>query len=341
MTKTLMAQEIDEIPAVVQRLLSASDRSILCAGTALALADPQLLVTVARGSSDHAAAFLKYIVELYGGIPVASVGPSVASIYHRSLQLSGAACIGISQSGQSPDIVGMMQSAAASGALTLAMTNHLGSPLAASVEHAIGLGAGPEKSVAATKTFVASLVVGLALTARWRGVAPLGAVLANLPDILAQAIALNWSPLSARLVGAQSLYVLGRGPSYAIACEAALKAKETCGLQAEAYSAAEVLHGPAAIVGRDFPVLVLAVDDESLPQTLATAQRLVGQGADVFVTGHHVEGATMLPMLAGLHPAIAPLAQIVAWYRCVEDLARQRGFAPDHPPHLRKVTETV
>lgn len=341
MTRSFMAEEIDEIPDVARRLLSGADMSTRDAAAALRQADPRLLVTVARGSSDHAAAYLKYVVELHAGLPVASVGPSIASIYRRGLDLSGAACVGISQSGQSPDIVDMARAARGAGALTLAMTNDLDSPLAAAADHAIALRAGPERSVAATKTFVASLVAGLALVADWRRIGPLSEALAELPEVLSRALALDWSPLGARLAEARSLYVLGRGPGYAVACEAALKAKETCGLQAEAYSAAEVLHGPSAIVRQNFPVLALAVDDESLPQMLGTVERLVAQGADVFVTGHDVPGAITLPAVTAPHAAISPVAQIVGWYRCVEDLSRRRGFDPDRPPHLRKVTETV
>ena len=131
-------------------------------------ADPRLLVTVARGSSDHAATYLKYAVELAAGVPVASVGPSVASIYGRRLRLDGAACLGISQSGQSPDIVEMMRSAGAGGALTVAITNVADSPMAAACDHTLPLQAGPERSVAATKTFVASVLAALALVAEWR-----------------------------------------------------------------------------------------------------------------------------------------------------------------------------
>jgi glucosamine--fructose-6-phosphate aminotransferase (isomerizing) len=135
--------------------------------------------------------------------------------------------------------------------------------------------------------------------------------------------------------------VLGRGPGFAVASEAALKFKETSGIHAEAYSAAEVLHGPAAIVQAQFPVLALGVEDAALPQLTATAARLAAQGADVFVTGAEVEGATTLPSVDGMHPLVAPLVLIAGFYAFVEGLARRRGFDPDTPPHLRKVTETV
>lgn len=336
-----MAREVAEIPQAAQRFLDQSSGQLHATATALRQADPKLLLTVARGSSDHAATCLKYAAELLAGIPVASVGPSVASIYGRPLALSGAGCIGISQSGQSPDIVQMMQTARQGGALTVAITNHAESPMAAASAHCLPLRAGVESAVAATKTFVCSVLAGLALLAEWRQDRALQAALTAAPQAMEQALALDWSPLSARLSRAQSAYVLGRGPTIGIAAEAALKLKETCGLHAEGFSAAEVLHGPAAIVHSGFPVLALAVGDAALPHVVTTAERLAAQGADVFLTGAQAKGAVMLPMVGGLHPLVAPLVLSVAFYAFVETLSRRRGFDPDTPPHLRKVTETL
>jgi glucosamine--fructose-6-phosphate aminotransferase (isomerizing) len=336
-----MAREVAEIPQAARRFLSQSADAVAGAAAAMRAADPGLVVTVARGSSDHAATYLKYAVELLAGVPVASVGPSVASIYRRPLKLGRAACVGISQSGQSPDIVQMMQAAASGGALTVAITNHADSPLAQGSAHCLALQAGKEQSVAATKTFVASVLAGLALLAEWQEDVALRRAVSDLPEAFAQALAVDWSPLAARLSRAQSLYVLGRGPAFAIASEAALKFKETCGLHAEAFSAAEVLHGPSAIVQAQFPVLALGVEDAALPRLTETAARLVAQGADVFLTGADVPGATRLPSVPGLHPLCAPLALSVSFYAFIEGLARRRGFDPDVPPHLRKVTQTV
>ena len=340
-SESFMAREVAEIPQAAERFLRGSAAAVRSAAAALRTRAPTLVATVARGSSDHAATYLKYAIELEEGVPVASVGPSVASIYNRPLRLGGAACIGISQSGRSPDIVEMMRAAGAGGALTIAITNFDDSPMARASAHCLALHAGEEKSVAATKTFVTSVLAGLALLAEWRDDDGLRAALAALPEALAQAVVLDWEPLSARLSRAGSAFVLGRGPGFAVASEAALKFKETCGIHAEAYSAAEVLHGPAAIVQAQFPVLALGVEDAALPQLVATAERLAGQGADVFLTGAAAQGATRLPMVGGLHPLVAPLVTIAAFYACVEGLARRRGFDPDTPPHLRKVTETV
>lgn len=341
MTQTHMAREVAEIPEAAQRFLTQSAGAVAQAAAAMRQADPDLLVTVARGSSDHAATYLKYAVELLAGVPVASVGPSIASIYHRPLKLGRAACVGISQSGQSPDIVEMMRAGGEGGALTVAITNHAASPLALASAHCLALQAGAEKSVAATKTFVASVLAGLALLAEWQEDAALRQAVAGLPEAFAKALAQDWSPLAARLARAQSLYVLGRGPAFAIANEAALKFKETCGLHAESFSAAEVLHGPSAIVQAQFPVLALGVEDAALPRLMDTAARLVSQGADVFLTGADVPGATRLPSVPDLHPLCAPLVLSVSFYAFIEGLARRRGFDPDVPPHLRKVTETV
>lgn len=340
--ETLMRREIEEIPSATARLLEKGSEERAQAGEALRALDPRCIVTVARGSSDHAASYLKYAIELATGVPVASVGPSVASIYGAKLRLAGMGCIGISQSGRSPDIVGLLRAAKAGGALTCAITNDEGSPMAGTADHSLALRAGPERSVAATKSFVTSIVTGLALLAEWREDAALRAALNGLPEVFERAISCDWAQLSDRLVRAQSLYVLGRGPGFAIANEMALKFKETSGLHAESFSAAEVLHGPAAIVQAGFPVLALGVEDAALDRLEATAQRLVGQGADVFLTAPgKAEGAVILPSVGGLHPLVAPLVPVVSFYAFIEALARRRGFHPDTPPHLRKVTETV
>ncbi len=341
-TPSHMSAEVAEIPAVAARFLGAAGPALAEAGARMRALDPRLIVTVARGSSDHAAGYFKYAAELLAGVPVASVGPSVASVYGRRLRLEGAAALAISQSGQSPDIVEMLRSAREGGALTLAITNAAASPLAEVADCPLALGAGREQSVAATKTYVASVLAALALLAEWQEDAGLRAAVAALPAQFAAALALDWAPLADRLVLASSAYVLGRGPGFAIASEIALKFKETCGLHAEAYSAAEVLHGPAALVEARFPVLALGVGDAALAGVIATAERLAGQGADVFLTAPGAgAGVVALPSVADVHPLTAPLVLIVSFYAFVEALARRRGFDPDKPPHLRKVTETI
>lgn len=336
-----MRQEIEEIPDAVRRFLTSSKAVVAEAGAALRAADPVLVATIARGSSDHAATFLKYAIELTARVPVASLGPSVMSIYRNELKLRNCATIAISQSGKSPDIVAMAESGKRNGALSFALTNTADSPLAAAANITVDLAAGEERSVAATKSFVSSIVAGLAILAHWQNDTNLIAALDDLPHHLEQAVACDWSPLMAALDGHQSLYVLGRGPSMAIANEAALKFKETCGLHAEAYSSAEVVHGPARIVEAGFPVLALAARDAAEDSVAETVDRLAGQGALCFATSTKPAKATHLPHAATGHPLTDALALSASFYAFVEALSRRRGFDPDRPPHLRKVTETV
>jgi glucosamine--fructose-6-phosphate aminotransferase (isomerizing) len=338
---THMRREIAEIPDAVARLLDGSKEALAEAGRGVRECNPGFLVTVARGSSDHAASFMKYAVELTAGIPVASVGPSVASIYGAKLRLTGSACLTISQSGKSPDIVAMAESARTAGALTIALTNTADSPLARASDYAIDILAGPERSVAATKSFVNSAVAGLALMAHCTGDDVLLAALAELPGHFRNAIECDWMEISGSLTGQSSLFILGRGPSFAIASEAALKFKETCAMHAEAYSAAEVMHGPLALVGAGFPVLVLAARDASEPSMVEAAGRLAEKGASVFLTSARTSAAKMLPHVDTGHPLTDPLALIVSFYGFVEAFARHRGLNPDEPPNLRKVTETI
>jgi glucosamine--fructose-6-phosphate aminotransferase (isomerizing) len=336
-----MRREIAEIPEAAARLLDASDGALAAAGRQLRELSPPVVATVARGSSDHAASFLKYAIEITAGVPVASLGPSIASIYGARLKLANAACLTISQSGKSPDIVAMAEAARAGGALTIAINNTAGSPLALASDHSIDILAGVEKSVAATKSFVNSAVAGLLLLAHWTGDDDLLAALRRLPEHFAKAIDCDWMPIAPALTGENSLFILGRGPSVAIANEAALKFKETCAMHAEAYSAAEVMHGPLALVGPGFPVVALAARDASEPSMAQTADLMSGKGASVFVTSTLAEKATKLPHAATGHPITDPLTLIVSFYAFVEAFARHRGLNPDQPPNLRKVTETI
>ncbi|MDB5587382.1 MAG: hypothetical protein JWP26_2352 [Devosia sp.] len=339
--QTHMRAEIEQIPHVVANFLTQSAGTLSAAAAALREKDPSIVVTVARGSSDHACAYLKYAIELTLGLPVASIGPSIASIYGRDLKLDSAAAIAISQSGKSPDIVGMAQSARRSGATLISITNTAASPLAEASDFTIDLHAGLEKSVAATKTFATSIVAGLALLAEWSGDKALNTAVHALPESLAKAVACDWSEMVTALDGHNALYVLGRGPGWAIANEAALKFKETCNIQAESYSAAEVMHGPVAIVTPGYPVLGLAARDAAEASVADMAHKLAGQGALAFLTSERPGAAKALPFAATGHPITDPLALIVSFYGFVEALSRHRGLNPDVPPALKKVTETI
>ncbi len=337
---THMRREVVEIPDAAARLLDGGEQMLAEAGRGIRERNPRFIVSVARGSSDHAASFLKYAIELTAGIPVASVGPSIASIYGAKLRLDGTVCLSISQSGKSPDIVAMARQAKAGGAMTVALTNTPDSPLARASDYPIDILAGPERSVAATKSFVNSAIAGLALMAHCTEDTQLLAALKRLPAALRAAVECDWMELAEALVEERSLFILGRGPSYAIASEAALKFKETCGMHAEAYSAAEVMHGPLALVGPGFPVLALAARDASEASVAETADALAAKGATVFVTSLRTGQARQLPHVATGHPLTDPLPLIVSFYAFVEAFACRLGLNPDEPRNLRKVTET-
>ncbi len=340
MTKTHMRHEVEEIPHAVARLLDRSGPALEDAGRALRKRDPALLATIARGSSDQAATLFKYAVEIEAGVPVASIGPSIASVYGAELKLERAAALAVSQSGQGPDIITMMKAAKTGGALTIALINDPASPLAVAADHAIDIAAGPEKSVAATKTFVASAAAALALLAHWQQDQSLLQALVALPDALSRALDCDWTPFAAALERRPSLFILGRGPAIAMAGEAALKFKEACGIHAESYSAAEVMHGPLALVGDGFPLLALCARDRAEPFVAEAADRLAEKGAAVFATTTTVTDAQTLPFVETGHPLTDPLALITSFYGFAEALARARGLDPDQPPHLRKVTQT-
>lgn len=339
--QTLIFAEAAQAAAVAEHQLAGLRVRMEILGRRLRDLDPPLVLTCARGSSDHAATFAKYLVETHALAPVASYAPSVSSLYQTPWRkLHGTLFLAISQSGRSPDIIMSARAAQEAGALVVALVNDQDSPLAREAEVAVPLLAGPEASVAATKSFVASLLAILGLVAAWTADEGLLRALAAAPQALRDAWNLDWSPAIAAMAGADNLFVLARGLNFAAAQEAALKLKETCGLHAEAFSAAEVQHGPAALVGRGFPIFMLVPGDKGQEDFERLADHFVTLGAPVIMAGGTHSGTLNLPSLPGLHPALAPIATIQSFYRLVIDLALARNRDPDHPPHLRKVTET-
>lgn len=341
MNQTQMRLEVSEIPIAVGRLLENGGEDINRAAEALRERSPAFMVSVARGSSDHVATYLKYASELLTGTPIASIGPSIASVYKRKLNLAGSACFSVSQSGKSPDIVEMTRMAREGGALSIAMTNNPHSPLADVADHTINLHAGPELSVAATKTFVNSAVAGIWLLAEFAKDEALLQAIKNLPDQLKEAVELDWPEVRSALVGQNSIFCLGRGPAYAISNEAALKFKETCQIHAESYSSAEVLHGPVSIVGGNFPIIALAAKDMAEDALASVADEIATKGASVFATSEKVKQAVPISVVRTDHPLTDPITLIASFYSMVERVAASRGINPDAPRHLKKVTETI
>ncbi len=337
---TRMFAEAHEAPAVVARQLAANDAAITRLAATLRAQPPRFIVTSARGSSDHAATFAKYVFETQVGLFTASASPSITSIYAARQNLDGALYLAISQSGKSPDLLRHAQSAKDAGARVIALVNHADSPLAEIADSVIPLHAGPEISVAATKSYICSLSAILHIAARWREDAKLLNALFAVPAALGAGWPLDWTPLVDGLADARNLFVIGRGFGFGAAQEAALKFKETCGLHAEAFSSAEVRHGPMAIVGRNFPVLFFAQRDDTWDGTLELAQEFRRRGARVWIAAPGAD-ADPLPIVETAHPACTPLLAIQSFYRAANALAIRRGRNPDVPPHLNKVTETV
>jgi glucosamine--fructose-6-phosphate aminotransferase (isomerizing) len=336
-----MFREAAQAPAAVRGQLEANAERIARLAEQLRAAPPRAVVTCARGSSDHAATFARYLIETRLGLLTSSAAPSVSSVYAAAPDLGGTVMLVISQSGASPDLLAVARSARAAGARIVALVNEEHSPLARLADDLIPLHAAPERSVAATKSYIASLAAIVQLVASWARDAQLAAALAQAPQLLARAWELDWSAPASRLTAANDLYVIGRGLGLAIAQEAALKFKETCGLHAEAVSAAELQHGPMALVRAGFPLLIFTQNDESRAGVGRLAAELAAQGADVLLAGADVAHTTQLPTPAGAHPVIEPLLFVQSFYRMANALALMRGRDPDAPPHLNKVTETL
>ncbi len=336
---TIMASEIFQIPEMLVRQIDNVD-AYWNAGRRLREDGVRGIVTCARGTSDHAATFFKYLMETETGLPVASIGPSVASVYGSKLLLEGFVCVSFSQSGASPDLACLQRAAKSGGAKTIGILNTPDSPLCKGADEVLPVMAGPERAVAATKSFVGMLFASLAIVAGFRQDEKMRTAFEELPDLASQALGADWSSAALPLARSRSLYCVGRGLGLAIAAEAALKFKETCRFHAEAYSAAEILHGPAAIVDDSVAVLLFGARgavEVSLDQACTILRE---RGARVFVTHPEQEKAS-LPMPRSGHDVFDPLLQVIAFYKFVERLACGLGEDPDAPPGLKKITETV
>jgi len=331
-----MAQELHEAPQALSRQPRELAAPLAELAATLVRRQPQLVITCARGSSAHAARFAKHLIELYLGIPVASASPNIASVYHRQLRLKNQLFLAISQSGKSEDLVESALMARDAGALTAALVNTPQSPLAAACDIVLPMAAGPELSVAATKSFVASLAALLRLTALWAADERLKSAVDRLPERALAAGHLDWSAALDVLAPAASLIAIGRGPTLAIACEAALKLKEVANLHAEAFSGAEFLHGPTALVSADYPIFVMMPSDAAKAGMRRLVADLGGKGAALVVAGP--EGS--LPVVAPDHPATDAVCLIQGFYAMLVRLAARLGIDPDRPRHLQKVTCT-
>ncbi len=336
---THMFREAADASNAVRHQYEANHARALQLGERLRTLAPRAVVTCARGSSDHAATFAKYLIETRTGVLTASAAPSVSSVYGVQQDLRDCLFLTISQSGRSPDLVAAARAAKTAGATVVALVNNDGTPLADAADFVLPLCAGTEQSVAATKSYIASLAAIVHLVAAWSSDNLLLDALVAAPDALARAWQLDWSEAMPLMRSTSHLYVIGRGVGLGIAQEAALKCKETCRLHAEAFSAAEVRHGPQALLQPGFPALLLTQNDETRADLDALATELLARDVKVLIAGNAVPGAIALPTVE-THPVIQPLLLAQSFYRLANAVSIARGCDPDRPPHLRKVTET-
>jgi len=338
---SLMYQEAQTAPNQVAMQLAINKTLVETLAAQLRLHPPSLVMTCAHGSSDHAATYAQYLVETHMGIPVMSSPPSIFSIFATQEKMDHVLFLAISQSGQSPDILAATQAAKKSGAHVVSLVNDTNSPLAELSNAVIPLHAGIEKSVAATKSFICSLSALVHLVAAWKENHELMAALFSLSSVLESAFDKDWPHGLETLKPATSLFVVSRGLGLGVAQEAALKLKETCALHAEAFSAAEVKHGPMTIARNGFPVLLFSVQDQTQRSIDDAALALMHQKAQILSAGTIYDKAINLSLPSCALAPLRPLVFIQSFYKFVNALSIMRGYNPDEPPFLNKITETL
>lgn len=329
---SLVRSEMAEQPAVLERLLRESAASIADAGREIVARRPRFGVIAARGSSDNAARYAQHLFGRFWGMPVGLATPSLHTLYDADLDYRDALVIGISQSGASPDVAGVVAAARAQGAVTIAITNEPSSLLGESARHVIELRTGPERSVAATKTYTASLGAVAALV----GVDPED--LAALPDAMARQLEV---PVPAEVAaGWQRLAVVGRGVAYGTAFEAALKLSELTGLIAAPWSSADFMHGPIAIVEPGFPILAIAPSGPTLDGVRELLEAASARGADVTVIASDASLGGRRIALQPVPEWLSPLVAVIPAQLLAVGAAEALGRDVDRPTGLKKVTLT-
>lgn len=303
--------------------------------------DPYSFLTIARGSSDHAAQFFNYLVGLKLGKLTTSFTPSLISIHQTPINAAKTVSIGISQSGRSPDLVQSFSYFKQQQFETLAMVNVEKSPLADQAKYVYPLCAGEEKSVAATKSFIASLFASASLIAKFAGDTPLLQSLENHHSTMITSTSNSWTKIVDALKDTQKAMIVGRGLGLSIALEAALKLKETCHIQAEAFSSAEILHGPQAVIEEQYPLIIFALRGPSQKSLFELGAQMKQRGANVVIISDHKNDLTDCLYSPSLHPDLDALNAIHQFYIAVNDLAQTKGLNPDSPRSLSKVTLTL
>jgi glucosamine--fructose-6-phosphate aminotransferase (isomerizing) len=331
-----MARETAEIPTAAERLLSRAN-VFAAIVERIGRAKPRFIVFCGRGSSGHVGVYLRYLFEVRLGLLASAAAPSVVTAYQRPLELRDSLFVVVSQSGRSPDLINATRVARKFGALTLAIVNDENSPVAASAELVLPISAGAENAIAATKTVALSMIAGAQLVATLGRDDDLNEGLQHLPLRLSEALACDWSAWADTAAEAPATFVVGRG--YGLGCvrEIALKVAEILRVPALGYSAAELRHGPRASISPTTPVLVLRQNDQAAIAVDELVRDLNDAGETVFTAGG---AACTLPWIGDGHPVCDPVLMLLPAYRAIEAAARRRGFDPDNPPYLSKVTRT-
>jgi glucosamine--fructose-6-phosphate aminotransferase (isomerizing) len=346
MGSSQLYSEILEQPAALQRLLEAQDRNVIRVAAAIRNRPPRFVMLAARGTSDNAARYGQYLFGAHNHLPVALATPSLFTLYQSPPQLAEALVLGISQSGQSPDICAVVEGGRKQGALTVALTNDPASPLAKLAEYGIDLSAGPERAVAATKTYTTSLLALAMLSTALSGDKQAARLLDRVPAFVAEALQQSEAVVSAAADYRKddACVVLGRGYNYATAFEIALKLKELTYVLAEPYSSADFQHGPVALVQNGF--LVLAVVPEGKPAAELTEflSSLRQNNPELVVISPHKKALalarTAIPLPAGIPEWLSPIVAVTPGQLFAFGLAQARGLDPDKPRGLHKVTLT-
>jgi glucosamine--fructose-6-phosphate aminotransferase (isomerizing) len=344
--ETYLKREIMEQPEMIRRLIANERENVSHIAAAIRQRDPRFAVFVARGSSDNAARYGQYVFGVANRLPVALATPSLYTMYGKPPRLDSALVLAVSQSGQSPDIVTVVEDGREQGALTIAITNDLQSPLAAAAEFQIGLHTGKEQSIAATKTYTTSLVAVAMLSSMLADDKVSFRALEAVPDLIASLASAAEATIKAaeRYRYMEACVILSRGYNYATAFEIALKLKELTYVLAEPYSSADFQHGPVALVERGFPVLAIVPEGALATELVDFLKQLKERGAELVVISAQDEALSLaqtpLPVPTGIAEWLSPIVTVVQGQLFALGLTLAKGFDPDHPRGLHKITLT-
>ena len=344
--QSYLYREIHEQPQALEMLLASERRPIAALADAMRKRDVQFVLIAARGTSDNAGRYANYLMGALNGLPVALATPSLYTVYGQTPRVRNALVIGISQSGQSPDIVSVVDDARRQGALTAAITNFPDSELGQAADHVVALHAGEERSIAATKTYTSELAAVALLAATLADERSRIEEIARIPESVAAVLEIGAriAEIAPRYRYMRDCVVIGRGYNYATAFELALKMKELTYTIAEPYSSADFMHGPLALIEYGFPAIVIAPSGAMLPEMQTFIRLLHDREAEAVVISDDRTtldlGRMRIPLLRGVPEWLSPLTAIIPGQLLAMHLAHARDYDPDHPRGLRKVTQT-